>query len=238
MRHTTPNEVTQERVKYVHVVARREPKTDLHVVRASSGLRTLFEERHYKNTESMIDWTTYHVVPCYRSDGLQRTAPCGQQRVEAAETPTNNPKLIMFSCVDIRRASAAGVVLLLVVASAARAASIDASNLVYETPRIASGDQLVSHVINDCFGADTMVCLKGKVLNYLDTQLNINEEYGRSFESNKIDELIYDRAARVMTQSQFRVQLPAAVFDRAELSYAPDTGLDITPAAEEGEFAQ
>lgn len=138
----------------------------------------------------------------------------------------------MFSSAEIRP-SAICAVLILVAASAARGASID-TNLVYETPRIASGDQLVSNVINDCFGADTMLCLKGKVLNYLDTQLNVNEEYGRSFESHKIDEIIYDRASRVMGQSKFRVQLPTAVFDRAELSYTPETGLDITPAAEEG----
>lgn len=132
-----------------------------------------------------------------------------------------------------RCVSVAGALLL--AAACLQAASID-SNLVYETPRIASGEQLVSGVISDCFSTDTMACLRGKVLNYLDTQLGVNEEYGRSFESDsKIDEVIFDRAARVLQQQSFRVQLPETVFDKAVLSYTPEAGVDITPAAEEGE---
>lgn len=132
--------------------------------------------------------------------------------------------------------SCAAVVGALLLASVClQAASID-TNLVSETPRIASGDQLVSGVIADCFSADTLACMRGKVLNYLDTQLGVSEAYGRSFESNtKIDEVIFDRAARVLAQQSFRVQLPEMVFDKAVLSYTPEAGVDITPAADEGE---
>lgn len=124
-------------------------------------------------------------------------------------------------------------VLLAMVAACATAASIDTNN-VYETPRINSGDQLVSRVINDCFDGETMACLKGKVLNYLDTQLNINEEYSRSFENNKIDEVIFDRAARVLANQRFEMELPETLFNKAVLSYTPEQGVDITETKEEG----
>lgn len=126
-------------------------------------------------------------------------------------------------------------VLLAMVAACATAASIDTNN-VYETPRINSGDQLVSRVINDCFDGETMACLKGKVLNYLDTQLNINEEYSRSFENNKIDEVIFDRAARVLANQRFEMELPETLFNKAVLSYTPEQGVDITETKEEGKW--
>lgn len=126
------------------------------------------------------------------------------------------------------------LVLVVVWAACAMAASIDTNN-VYETPRINNGDELVSGVINDCFAGESMACLKGKVLNYLDTQLNINEEYGRSFENNKIDEVIFDRAARVLANQRFAMELPETVFNKAVLSYTPEQGVDITESKEEGE---
>lgn len=112
-------------------------------------------------------------------------------------------------------------------------ASIE-KNLVYESPRINSGEQLVSNVINDCFSGETVSCLKGKVLNYLDTQLNINEEYGRSFDAKNIDEVIYDRAGRVLATKEFRMELPETFFNRAIVSYRADQGLDIELNKEEG----
>lgn len=125
--------------------------------------------------------------------------------------------------------------LVLTVAAVAMAASIDTNN-VYETPRINTGEQLVSRVINDCFAGESMSCLKGKVLNYLDTQLNINEEYSRSFENNKIDEVIFDRAARVLSNQRFEIELPETVFNKAVLSYTPENGVDITESKEEGTY--
>lgn len=125
------------------------------------------------------------------------------------------------------------LVVLAVVAACAMAASIDTNN-VYETPRINSGDQLVARVINDCFDGESMACLKSKVLNYLDTQLNINEEYGRSFENNKIDEVIFDRTSRVLANQRFEMELPETLFNKAVLSYTPEQGVDITESKEEG----
>lgn len=146
---------------------------------------------------------------------------------------------------------AASVALLLLVAAASsplQAASIDttSSNQVLESaPRVASGEQLIEAVINDCVaGAGTSACLKGKVLRFLDTQLGVTDAdaaayAGRSFESDnddKLDEVIVDRAARVLQQQSFRVQLPETLFEGAVLSYTPEAGLDVeaSPVSSEG----
>lgn len=106
-----------------------------------------------------------------------------------------------------------------------RGASI-AENLI-ETPRIQNGEQLVSAIVNDCFESETMSCLKGKVLTYLDTVLNLKEESARSFEDNTIDETIYTRLARILSSNEFKVTLPETIFQKAVISYRPDNGLDI-----------
>lgn len=115
-------------------------------------------------------------------------------------------------------------------------ASIE-KNLVYDTPRLHNGDQLVSAVINDCFEGETMTCLKGKVLTYLDTQLNINEEQGRNFDVKNVDEVIFNRAARVLATHEFRFQLPETFFSQAVISYRADRGLDFDLPQEEGKNA-
>lgn len=134
----------------------------------------------------------------------------------------------MISCNYLIAAICCGLLV-----SSVQCASIE-KNLVYESPRINNGDQLVSAVINDCFSGETVQCLKGKVLNYLDTQLNINEEYGRSFEAKNIDEVIYDRAGRVLAAKEFRMELPETFFNRAVVSYRADQGVDIELNKEEG----
>lgn len=113
------------------------------------------------------------------------------------------------------------------------AASIE-KNLVYDSPRLHNGDQLVSAVINDCFDGETMTCLKGKVLTYLDTQLNFNEEQGRNFDEKNVDEVIFNRVARLLTTQEFRVQLPETFFNQAVISYRADRGLDFDLPEEEG----
>lgn len=134
---------------------------------------------------------------------------------------TSRHYLVSFGCLLI-----ASVML-------ANGASIE-KNLVYDTPRLLNGDQLVSAVINDCFDGETMTCLKGKVLTYLDTQLNINEEQGRNFDVKNVDEVIFNRVARLLATQEFRVQLPETFFSQAVISYRADRGLDFDLPQEEG----
>lgn len=111
-------------------------------------------------------------------------------------------------------------------------ASIE-KNLVYDAPRLHSGDALVGDVVNDCLvAAESMACLKGKVLTFLDTQLNVHEEQGRNVNAKDMDELIYERAGRLLAMQHFQIPL----IDGAQLSYAPEQGLDIDLPTQEGLF--
>ncbi|XP_061504262.1 uncharacterized protein LOC1272842 isoform X2 [Anopheles gambiae] len=116
------------------------------------------------------------------------------------------------------------VVVVALVAGVASGASI-ASNLVEEErPRIASSEELLSSIVNECFdGASVMGCLKGKVLLYLDGMLGLREEEARAFEERNVDEVIFDRVGRVLATHEFRVQLP----EDTVVSYRADKGLDI-----------
>lgn len=107
-------------------------------------------------------------------------------------------------------------------------------NRVYETPRINSNDELISTIVNDCFEGNTMTCLKGKVLTYLDTYLGMKEEQGRSYQDGNVDKVIFDRVARVLATNEIRVQLPETIFSRAVVSYRSDRGLDLVLPTEEG----
>ncbi|XP_041763184.1 uncharacterized protein LOC121588839 isoform X2 [Anopheles merus] len=116
------------------------------------------------------------------------------------------------------------VAVVALVAGVASGASI-ASNLVEEErPRIASSEELLSSIVNECFdGASAMGCLKGKVLLYLDGMLGLREEEARAFEERNVDEVIFDRVGRVLATHEFRVQLP----EDTVVSYRADKGLDI-----------
>uniref|UniRef100_A0A182MK03 Protein osiris 20 n=1 Tax=Anopheles culicifacies TaxID=139723 RepID=A0A182MK03_9DIPT len=116
------------------------------------------------------------------------------------------------------------VVVVALIVGTASSASI-ASNLVEEErPRIASSEELLSSIVNECFdGASVMGCLKGKVLLYLDGMLGLREEEARSFEDRNVDEVIFDRVGRVLATHEIRVQLP----EDTVVSYRADKGLDI-----------
>lgn len=101
------------------------------------------------------------------------------------------------------------------------------NNLVIDTPRLHSGNELVSAIVNECLDGETMSCLKGKVLTYLDTQLNIDENAERSLGKSDIDEKIYSRVSRLLNTQEFRVQLPETFFDNAALTFRADRGIDI-----------
>uniref|UniRef100_A0A1Y9IVG3 Protein osiris 20 n=1 Tax=Anopheles minimus TaxID=112268 RepID=A0A1Y9IVG3_9DIPT len=116
------------------------------------------------------------------------------------------------------------VVVVALIVGTATGASI-ASNLVEEErPRIASSEELLSSIVNECFdGASVMGCLKGKVLLYLDGMLGLREEEARSFADGNVDEVIFDRVGRVLATHEIRVQLP----EETVVSYRADKGLDI-----------
>ncbi|XP_053681783.1 uncharacterized protein LOC128732537 [Sabethes cyaneus] len=100
-----------------------------------------------------------------------------------------------------------------------------ASNLVEAaTPRIATSEQLLSSIVNDCFYQDSvMSCLKGKVLIYLDGVLGLHEEQARAFEVQNVDKVIFDRVARVLATHEFKLQLP----EDTVVSYRADKGINL-----------
>lgn len=121
------------------------------------------------------------------------------------------------------------------IVSGAFAASIS-DNTITGTPRIDSSDALITSIVNDCLTSNTMSCLKGKVLTYLDSILGLREEEARSFDETNVDKVIFDRVARVMATNEFKVQLPETVFGSTVVSYRADRGLDFELPREEGKL--
>lgn len=115
-----------------------------------------------------------------------------------------------------------------------QSASIYDSNSVVETPRINSGDELISAIMADCFAADTMSCLKVKVLTYLDSKLGLQTEQGRSFEAENIDKTIYDRMGRILATNEFSVTLPDTLFSNAKVTLRGARGFDLEVPEEAG----
>lgn len=99
------------------------------------------------------------------------------------------------------------------------------SNEISETPRIHSGEELISAIMSECFNIDGMACAKGKVLTYLDTVLELRSEESRAFESKNIDKVIYDRVSRILTTNEIRVELPKVIFGDVYATYRADRGL-------------
>ena len=117
-------------------------------------------------------------------------------------------------------------------ASSINAAAID--NAVAE-PRIESSDQLISNIVDNCFHANGVHCLKEKVLTYLDTVTGVEEEVsGRAFSDDVLDKVITDRVARILATNEIRVQLPETVFASSVVSYRPDRGFDLEVPQTEG----
>ncbi|XP_053669862.1 uncharacterized protein LOC128720227 [Anopheles nili] len=124
----------------------------------------------------------------------------------------------------VRSCSMAVVMLVVLATRSATGASI-ASNLVEEErPRIASSEELLSSIVNECFSeSSVMGCLKGKVLLYLDGVLGLREEEARAFEDRNVDETIFDRVGRILATHELRLRLP----EDTVVSYRADKGLDI-----------
>lgn len=120
---------------------------------------------------------------------------------------------------------------LLLLTASVQGAAID--NAV--TPRIHSSDELISTIVDKCFHANAMHCLKEKVLTYLDTVANVEEEVsGRAFDDDVIDKVIVDRLGRILRTNEVRVQLPETFFASSVVTYRADRGFDLELPKEEG----
>ena len=118
------------------------------------------------------------------------------------------------------------VALVLSCALVASAASI--ANSVYETPRLNSGEALLSSVMSDCLGADAaMSCLKGKVLTYLDSKLGLEAEESRAFAPENVDKAIFERVGRILATNQISIQLPETVFSSTKITMNGRRGFDL-----------
>lgn len=110
------------------------------------------------------------------------------------------------------------------------------SNEVTETPRIHDGEELISVIMRDCFDLNGMSCLKGKVLTFLDTVLELKSENARSFNAQNLDKTIYERVSRILSTKEIRVELPKILFGDVVASYQSDRGIDfIVKHKSEGE---
>lgn len=120
----------------------------------------------------------------------------------------------------------ATVVVVLSCALVVSAASI--ANSVLETPRLNSGEAMLSSIMGDCFGADgAMTCMKGKVLTYLDSKFGLDAEQGRAFAAENVDKAIFERVGRILATNQFSVQLPETVFGRSKITMSGGRGFDL-----------
>ncbi|CAH1966044.1 unnamed protein product [Acanthoscelides obtectus] len=106
-------------------------------------------------------------------------------------------------------------------------AALGASAQGVGTPR--TSEQLVNTVLERC---GDMGCVKERVLEYLDSLLNIQTD-ARS--AKNIDAAIFKRVARVIQTHEFRVQVPEVLMEKTEIVYNPKTGLDIDSKATEDE---
>lgn len=98
---------------------------------------------------------------------------------------------------------------------------------ISEQPRLYSSEQVVGSIVNDCLDGNGMICVKEKVLIYLDSILGYSTEQSRSFDSSNIDKTIYDRVSRVLANNEIRVQLPQVIFGDAAVTYNSVDGLDF-----------
>ncbi|XP_013100651.1 uncharacterized protein LOC106082585 [Stomoxys calcitrans] len=104
---------------------------------------------------------------------------------------------------------------------AVNAAAID--NSVGE-PRLKSSEDLLSNIVDNCFNANGMSCIKEKVLNYLDGVAGVEEEVsGRALSDDVLDKVIVDRVARILNDNEIRVEMP----DASVISYRVDRGFDL-----------
>lgn len=124
--------------------------------------------------------------------------------------------------------------MLLATASPINAAAID--NSVAE-PRIRNTDELLTTIVDKCFHANGLYCLKEKVLNFLDGVSGVEEDIsGRAFSEDVIDKVIVDRVARILNNNEFRLRLPETGFGSSVVSYSAARGFDMEVPETGGEW--
>lgn len=108
-------------------------------------------------------------------------------------------------------------------------ASVVDNSVYSEGKRINSGDELISTILKNCYD---MNCLKGSVLNYLNTFLNVNteKEFGRSMKD--VDEQIFERVGKILQTNEFRFKLPETFFHKSEVTFRADRGFDVVVSKE------
>lgn len=115
---------------------------------------------------------------------------------------------------------------LLCIVQSAFAGVVDNSVFV-ERGRINSGNELVSAILNNCY---SMECLKGNVLNYLNTILGVEDRSARSMQS--VDDQIFDRVAKYLKTNEFKFELPETFFRNSEITFRADRGFDVKVSEE------
>lgn len=136
-----------------------------------------------------------------------------------------NPKSVSYSL----------MIVVVCLSSYVCASTVD-NSVFTETPRINSGDEMVSSILNNCYDLD---CLKGTVLSYLNTLVNERSDAGRSLNTADVDEAIYNRVGRILNTYEFRMPLPETFFHKSEITYRADRGIDVEvskEAANEGDL--
>lgn len=118
------------------------------------------------------------------------------------------------------------VAALLCIVHGAVAGVVDNSVFV-ESGRINNGNELVATILNKCYSMD---CLKGNVLNYMNTVLGVEDRSGRSMQN--VDEQIFDRVGKYLKTNELRFELPETFFRKSEITFRADRGFDVKVSEE------
>ncbi|XP_046409191.1 uncharacterized protein LOC124174102 [Ischnura elegans] len=116
---------------------------------------------------------------------------------------------------------------LLLAAAASAAVTVRETSNEIERGTIRSSDDLLYQVVDTCLFGDgdegAMTCIRKKVLAYLDGALERSstvKESGRAVDQ-ELDEMIWDRTARLITSHNYQVQLPDTLFQKAIITFHP-----------------
>lgn len=120
------------------------------------------------------------------------------------------------------------LVLLVCLMHSAIAGVVDNTVYTERAERISSGNELISSILNNCYDMD---CLKGNVLNYLNSFLgNAGEPEARSAQS--VDEQIFNRVARLLKTNEFKFELPETFFRKSIVTFNGERGFDVKVSEE------
>lgn len=100
--------------------------------------------------------------------------------------------------------------------------------------RSTKSDDLISSIVDNCWSGDAMNCIKEKVLDYMNNLAGYSEQSARSFDEEDFDKVIFERAARVLSTNEFRVELPGT----AVVTYRADRGLNMEVPEETGSYSR